>query len=71
MRNKFLTTNFVQQFDCQLAKLRTIMGVRHGALTVSTGWRTLLCDSGRERVISRKSKTRKKSKCEQYRKICS
>ncbi len=27
---------------------------------VSTGWRTLLCDSGRERVISRKSKTQKK-----------
>ena len=27
---------------------------------VSTGWRTLLYDTGRERVYSRKSKTQKK-----------
>ncbi len=27
---------------------------------VSTGWRKLLCDTGRERVSSRKSKTQKK-----------
>ncbi len=32
----------------------------YGALKVSTGWRKLLCDAGRERVSSRKSKTQKK-----------
>lgn len=39
------------------------MGVdrkNHGSVTVSTGWRKLLCDSGRERVFSRKYQTQKK-----------
>jgi hypothetical protein len=31
----------------------------HGAVTVSTGWRTLRCDAGREGVHSRKSRLKK------------
>ncbi len=34
---------------------------------VSTCWRTLPRDTGRERVFSRKYRTQKKSKCEQHR----
>ena len=34
---------------------------------VSTGWRKLLRDAGREGVYSRKYRLKQKSKCEQHR----
>ena len=36
-----------------------IMGEHHGAVTVSTGWRTFHRDAGREGVHSRKSRLKK------------